>query len=369
MTKNVFDKVQLSSGQSFENRLVMAPMTTQCSFHDGSVTEELVQYYKRRSGGPAAVIVESTFIDNYGRAFEGALGADSDDKIPGLKQLADGIKSKGSKAIIQIYHAGRMGTPELNKGRQPISASSIAALRDNAVEPRTMAVEEIEEMIQMFGDAARRVIEAGFDGVELHGANTYLLQQFYSPHSNRRNDEWGGTRDNRLRFPRSVVKKVREIAVELGQEDFIIGYRFSPEELEEPGINFDDTMYLLNHLAENDVDYFHFSINNWQRTSIIDTTDEALLLEKYLDASTEKLKQIPIMGAGGIKSYDDAREAITGGFDLMSVGKAHLINPDFVNDLKDNKIPNTFLVEGDDKKLTLPAPLWNILGFLKEKKK
>lgn len=369
MVKNIFDKVQLSSGQTFENRLVMAPMTTQCSFHDGSVTDELIQYYSRRAGGPAAVIVESTFIDNYGRAFEGALGADSDDKIPGLKKLAEGIKSKGSKAIIQLYHAGRMGTPELNMGRQPISASSIAALRDNAVEPRTLEIEEIEEVIQLFADAARRAIEAGFDGVELHGANTYLLQQFYSPHSNRREDDWGGTRENRLRFPRRVVEEVRAAANELNKPDFIIGYRFSPEELEEPGINFEDTMYLLNHLADYSIDYFHFSINNWQRTSIIDTEDEQLLLEKYLDKAGDKLKEIPIMGAGGIKSAEDAEEAISSGFDLMSVGKAHLINPDFVNQLKNNELPNTFLTDGDNEKLIIPAPLWNILGFLKENKK
>lgn len=367
MTKNVFDKVQLSCGQIFDNRLVMAPMTTQCSYHDGSVTDELVQYYSRRAGGPAAVIVESTFIDNYGRAFEGALGADTDDKIPGLKKLAEGIKSKGSKAIIQLYHAGRMGTPELNKGRQPISASNIAALRDNAAEPRTLEVEEIEEMIQLFADAARRAIEAGFDGVELHGANTYLLQQFYSPHSNRRDDEWGGSRENRLRFPRRVTEKVRETAVELGKPDFIIGYRFSPEELEEPGINFDDTMYLLNHLADYTIDYFHFSINNWQRTSIIDTEDKQLLLEKYLDNAGDKLKKIPVMGAGGIKSAEDAEAAIGSGFDLMSVGKAHLINPDFVHHLKNNELPKSVLTEGDDEKLTIPTPLWNILGFLKEK--
>ena len=368
MTKNLFDKVQLSSGQTFENRLVMAPMTTQCSFHDGSVTDELVQYYTRRAGGPAAVIVESTFIDNYGRAFEGALGADSDDKIPGLTKLAEGIKNKGSKAIIQLYHAGRMGTPELNKGRQPISASNVAALRDNAVVPRTLEVEEIEEMIQLFADAAARAIKAGFDGVELHGANTYLLQQFFSPHSNRRDDEWGGSRENRLRFPRQVTEKVRQTAEEMGKTDFIIGYRFSPEELEEPGITFEDTMYLLNHLADYSIDYFHFSINNWQRTSIIDTTDEQLLLEKYLDNANDKLKKIPIMGAGGIKSVEDAEEAIAGGFDLMSVGKAHLINPDFVDCLKNNELPKSLLTEGDDEKLTIPAPLWNILGFLKEKK-
>ena len=367
MTKQIFEAVNLKNGQTFENRLVMAPMTTQCSFHDGSVTDELIKYYATRAGGPAAVIVESTFIDNYGRAFEGALGADSDDKIPGLRKLASAIKEKGSKALIQLYHAGRMGSPELNMGRQPISASNIKALRDNAVEPRTLEIDEIEAQIELFADASRRAMEAGFDGVELHGANTYLLQQFFSPHSNRREDEWGGSRESRTTFAERVVEKVKETAEEYGKSDFIIGYRFSPEELEEPGINFDDTMYLLNTLAEYPIDYFHFSINNWQRTSIIDTDDEELLIDKYLRARNSSLKAIPIMGAGGIKSKEDAQNALNSGYDLMSVGKTHLINPDFVNKVKNDEPVNSKLLEGDNEKLSIPTPLWNILGFLKEK--
>lgn len=367
MTKQIFEAVNLRNGQTFENRLVMAPMTTQCSFHDGSVTDELVDYYSKRAGGPAAVIVESTFIDNYGRAFEGALGADSDDKVPGLRKLSEGIKNKGSKALIQLYHAGRMGTPELNKGRQPISASNIKALRDNAVEPRTLEVDEIEDKIQLFADASRRALEAGFDGVELHGANTYLLQQFYSSHSNRRDDEWGGSRENRMTFAKRVVEKVKETAEAYGKSDFIIGYRFSPEELEEPGINFDDTMFFLNTMAEYPIDYFHFSINKWHRTSIIDTEDEELLIDKYNSARSDALKAIPIMGAGGIKSKEDAEKAISSGYDLMSVGKSHLINPDFVNKIKNNEPVNSKLKEGDNERLSIPSPLWNILGFLKEK--
>lgn len=367
MTKDIFEKVDLNNGQALDNRLVMAPMTTQCAFHDGSVTDELINYYGRRAGGPAAVIVESTFIDNYGRAFEGALGADSDDKIHGLTKLASAIKDKGSKALIQLYHAGRMGVPELNMGRQPVSASNIKALRDNAVEPRTLETDEIEDIIRDFKDSSIRVMKAGFDGVELHGANTYLLQQFFSPHSNRREDEWGGDRLKRTLFAKSVIQAVKEAAVEFGKPDFIIGYRFSPEELEEPGINFDDTMFLLNELAEYPIDYFHFSTNSWSRTSIIDTTDEELLIDKYLRDASDELRKIPIMGAGGIFSKEDVRLALAAGYDLLSIAKAHLVNPDFVNILKNNRLPETVLREGDNERLSIPHPLWNILGFLKSK--
>ncbi|MEJ7301331.1 flavocytochrome c, partial [Staphylococcus caprae] len=100
---------------------------------------------------------------------------------------------------------------------------------------------QINEMINDFGEATRRAIEAGFDGVEIHGANTYLLQQFFSPHSNRRKDSWGGSREKRTRFPIEVLTKVQHVVAEKEASHFIIGYRFSPEEIEEPGIRFEDT--------------------------------------------------------------------------------------------------------------------------------
>src|SRR5699024_195155 len=137
--------------------------------------------------------------------------------------------------------------------------------------------------------------------------NTYLLQQFFSPHSNRREAEWGGHRPKRTLFPKSAIQAAKEAAVELGKPDFIIDYRFSPEQLEQPGINYDDTIFLLNELAEYPIDYFHFSTNSWSRTSIIDTTDEELLIDKYLRDASDKLRKIPIMGAGGIFSKEDVR--------------------------------------------------------------
>lgn len=102
--------------------------------------------------------------------------------------------------------------------------------------PRALSGEEVEGMIAKFGDGVRRAILAGFDGVEIHGANTYLIQQFYSPNSNQRDDEWGGSRDNRARFPLAVLDITHKMARQYADDAFIIGYRFSPEEMEVPGI-------------------------------------------------------------------------------------------------------------------------------------
>ncbi len=201
MPKDIFDTLVLPSGVSLKNRVLMAPMTTQSAYFDGSMTEELIRYYKQRSGEAGAVIVESAFVENKGRGFFGAVGIDTDDKIEGLSRLAKAIQEKGSKALIQIYHAGRMASPEMNGGALPISASPVAALRPNAPVPSEMSHRDILDMIQYFADGVRRAIKAGFDGVELHGANTYLIQQFFSPHSNRREDAWGGDDGKTCQIP------------------------------------------------------------------------------------------------------------------------------------------------------------------------
>lgn len=200
----------------------------------------MVDYYASRSGDAGAIIVESAFVENYGRAFPGALGINHDSKIAGLKTLATAIKAKGSKAILQIYHAGRMANGEFNGGHQPISASPVAALRDNAETPLEMTEEQIIGMIDHFGDAVNRAILAGFDGVEIHGANTYLIQQFFSPHSNRRTDKWGGDIEKCTTFPLAILDKAKQVANSHQMPEFIIGYRFSPEEIEEPGIRFEE---------------------------------------------------------------------------------------------------------------------------------
>lgn len=366
MTGQLFESVKLKkSGVTLKNRIAMAPMTTTSSFFDGSVTDELIKYYEARAGEAALIIVESTFIEDYGRAFDGSLGISKDYHVEGLSELAKAIKRKGSKALIQLYHAGRMGKSTLNQGRQPISASSIKALRDDAEEPAEMTTEQIEEMITHFGDATRRAIEAGFDGVEIHGANTYLIQQFFSPHSNRREDEYGGDVNKRLTFGKKIIREIERVKKELNRADFIVGYRFSPEELEKPGITFKDTMHKLNAFSQECIDYFHFSLNDYKRGSIIDTDDIEYLIHKYHKNKTDALGEIPIIGSGGIWTKDDALEALETGFDIVSVGKAHIVNPDWAEKIKNNETIDK-KIDGTREEFSIPRPFWNMLGFLKK---
>lgn len=361
---HLIDDVLFQSGNKFKNRIVMAPMTIQSAFFDGGVTQEMITYYAARSGDAGAVIVESAFVENYGRAFPGALGIDTDGKIAGLKQLADAIKAKGSTAILQIYHAGRMATPEFNGGHKPISASPVAALRDNAETPLEMTPAQIEEMIEFFGNAVNRAIVAGFDGVEIHGANTYLIQQFFSPHSNRRNDQWGGDIEKRTTFPLAVLRKTRQVAQAHNKSDFIIGYRFSPEEIEEPGIRFEDTMYLLDKLATEGLDYFHFSMGSWARNSIVNPEDKEPLINKYRQMQSEAVARIPVIGVGGIAQTADAENALAQGYDMVSVGKGYLVEPTWATRALNNETCAEFADIAQQEELLIPTPLWDIMDYM-----
>ena len=354
----VLKPLTLPNGAVLKNRLLMAPMTTCTGFYDGTVTSELVEYYRDRAGSIGTIIVECCFIDRLGPAFPGAIAIDSDNKIAGLKKIADAIKSKGSKAILQIYHGGRMVEPELIGGRTPVAPSAIAAPREGATTPKELSGEEVDVMITKFGDAVNRAIKAGFDGVEIHGANTYLIQQFYSPNSNQRTDKWGGDRDKRATFPLEVLEITHKMAKRFADDNFIIGYRFSPEELEVPGIRFDDTIYLLEKLAARGLDYVHFSVGQLLRPSIVDTTDPTPLITKYRAMRSETLAKVPVIGVGGVVNKADAEKGLEYGFDLVAVGKACIAYPDWADRIINNDHLELFIDSNKREALNIPEPLW-----------
>ncbi|EMM0377702.1 flavocytochrome c [Pluralibacter gergoviae] len=348
----------LPNGSELKNRLLMAPMTTCSGYFDGTVSSELVEYYRVRAGSIGTIIVECCFIDDLGLAFPGAIGINNDAKIAGLAKIAAAIQAEGSKAILQIYHGGRMVDPLLIGGRTPVAPSAVAAPRPGAATPRALTGEEVEATIARFGDGVRRAIQAGFDGVEIHGANTYLIQQFYSPNSNQRTDEWGGSRDNRAKFPLAVLDITHKMARQYADDAFIIGYRFSPEELEEPGIRFEDTMYLLEKLAARGLDYLHFSLGASLRPSINDTRDPTPLIEKYCALRSDALAQVPVMGVGGVVNLADAEEGIRHGYDLIAVGRATIAWPDWTDRIARGDTLELFIDSTQREALNIPEPLW-----------
>lgn len=357
--KNIFNPVLLPNGITLKNRIMMAPMTTCSGFYEGSVTHDLIEYYRARAGEIGTIIVECGFVDNKGLAFPGAIGLDNDDKIEGLAKVAQAIKEKGSKAVIQVYHGGRMVEPKLIGGQSPVGPSAIAAPRPGAATPIELTAEEVDQMIDKFGQAVRRAIQAGFDGVEIHGANTYLIQQFYSPNSNQRNDKWGGSRDNRALFPLAILDITHEVVKRYANPEFIVGYRFSPEELEVPGIRFDDSMYLLEKLAEKGLDYIHFSMGAILRPSIVETQDPTPLINKYVAMRSETLAKIPVVGVGNVVNEKDVEAALDNGFDLVAVGRACIAYPDWTDRIKKGEQLELYINSDKREELNIPEPLWH----------
>ncbi|WP_157454800.1 NADH-dependent flavin oxidoreductase [Carnobacterium maltaromaticum] len=327
MSQNFLSNYTFSNGLSVKNRVVMSPMTTMSSFYNGMVTSDEINYYGLRAGGPGIIITGVANVSENGKGFEGELSVTTDSMIPGLTALAKAIKKDGTKAILQIFHAGRKSTSKVLRGEQPVSASAISATypADSEV-PRELSHEEILQIITDFGEATRRAIEAGFDGVELHGANTYLLQQFFSENSNQRSDEWGGSQKKRLKFPLAVIDSVKQAVKKHSTNPFVIGYRLSPEEIETPGIRLENSLFFVDQIKEK-VDYIHLSMGSYKRTSLNDKKNKATLISQF---STHTIGVVPLIGIGSVEHPDEAEEVLHDGADLIAIGRELIREPKWV---------------------------------------
>lgn len=238
-----------------KNRMVMAPMATHYADESGAVTERLKNYYAERArGGVGLIIIESGYIHPLGRGGRKRLGLHDDQLIPGLNELVDLVHTEGAQICSQLHHAGRQINVKATNGMYPVSASSIPAGMEGIV-PRTLKIGEIEELIEAFGQAARRSLQAGFDAILLHAAHGYLIHQFLSPLANTRQDRYGGNFNRRLRFLKEVVHRCREVA---GKE-FPLMVRISASEFIPGGITLRDGQKIAQHLEKWGVKAIHVS--------------------------------------------------------------------------------------------------------------
>lgn len=343
-------------GVEVKNRVAMAPMTNFSSNEDGTVTDAEVDYYRRRSRGVGMVITACAYVRPNGKGFPGEFSVHDDAMIPSLRRLAHTIQDEGTKAILQIFHGGRSCPPKLVPNADVVSASAVAG-EGGAVVPRSLEDHEVRDIVIAFGEATRRAIEAGYDGVEIHGANGYLIQQFFSPHSNQRTDEWGGSLEKRMSFPLAVVHEVRRVVRQFATKPFIVGYRFSPEEATVPGITMDDTLALVGVLADEHLDYLHVSLQDFRSKPRSKETVQSRL-ELIVQQAENR---VPVIGVGAIRTPDDAVEALqaTGGA-VVALGREIIIDPDWVEKVKqarESEIATT-LAKGDRERLHVPEPLW-----------
>ena len=245
---------------TFKNRIMMAAMETRLSTPTGDVTQELCDYYAERAkGGAAAIIVENTFVDNIAsRSSLASSGLSSDQLIAGKFRLAEAIKRNGALAILQLSHGGLQANPAAVPGQEAVAPSAVASKAVGRM-PRALEHDEIVAIEDAFAQAARRAKQAGFDGVEIHGAHGYLVCEFLSPYTNKRTDEYGGSLENRARFAMNILRKVRE---QTGDR-FLVGIRLSGEEKLDGGITISDSC-AYGKMFEQYADYIHVSVGNYE---------------------------------------------------------------------------------------------------------
>lgn len=330
MKNRLTDKVTLRHGATLDNRIVLSPMQSQSGLAGGFVSDDTLQYYEARSQAGGMLVTEFHYVsENGGPAYVPGypeqLGAYSDAHIEGLKKLADVLKKDGNKAILQIHHAGRAAVGRHIKGQDVVAPSGIEfSYLDYSV--RELTSKEINEIILDFGKATERAIKAGFDGVEIHGANHYLLQQFFSRLSNIREDEWGGSLEKRMAFPLAVVKEVKRVVRNSAPKDFIVGYRVSPEEIhgKDVGYDYKESLQLIQEVDKHELDYIHLSLAKGFDSKPLNVEKSyGQLFKNVLDSKTQ------LLVVGDVFSEKAANEAVTQHSDLIAVARGTLIDPEF----------------------------------------
>lgn len=350
----LFTPYTLNNGVTVRNRLAVAPLTHFSSSADGTLSTEERTFLKDRARGFGIFITAATLVSREGQGFPGQPFAFSREFLPSLKETASLIKNQGALALLQIHHAGALTPPQLLEGTglQPLAPSDEGCAR-------AMTEAEVQHTISAYAAAAGLALEAGFDGVEIHGANGYLLQQFYSGKSNRRTDAWGGSREKRMRVPLEVAKAVLAVKEQAGRGDFIIGYRFSPEEEGEHGLDMQDTYALLDELCKLPLQYLHLSLHDFYR-KVRRGDDPSRLRVRGVH---ERIGgALPLMAVGGLYTGDDfARAFETGCCEFLAAGRSVLINPGLAEKIEQGREDEIETVLDPDRPdhYGLPSWLWN----------
>ncbi len=318
---SLFTPISFRCGRSAAHRVALAPLTNQQSHDDGTLSaDEHAWLLRRAAGGFAVVETCAAHVSQDGKGFDGQLGVWGDHQLPGLTRLAGDLERRGALGLVQLYHGG-VRSPSALTGQQPWSASSFDEARPDFERPRPATVADIERAHADFVAAARRSQRAGFAGVELHAAHGYLFSQFLSGVMNTRDDEWGGSLANRARLLRDVARSVRAAC----PAPFVLGVRLSPEDFGHArGLDLDESIELATWLAEDGVDFVHLSLWDVHRNTAKYPDQHAIPL--FRRALPEAVR---IIVAGKLWTRDDAEAMLDKGADLVALGRAAILNPDW----------------------------------------
>jgi 2,4-dienoyl-CoA reductase-like NADH-dependent reductase (Old Yellow Enzyme family) len=313
-TPDLLDPLTLTRGPTWSHRLALAPLTNWQSHDDGTLSDDEHRWLTMRAqGGFALTMTCASHVQAVGQGFPGQLGVWSDDHLPGLTRLAADLRAAGTVSSLQLHHAGTRAPTELVG--QPVAPSD-----DAETSARALTTGEVEQLVQDFAAAAVRAERAGFDGVEVHGAHGYVLAQFLSPDSNRRDDRYGGPLENRARVLLEVVDEVRARC----RPDFQLGVRLSPERF---GMRLPEVRDVAAELlAGGRLDYLDLSLWDVRK----EPADAEHAGRPLLDWFTDLDRHGARLGvAGKVRTADHARDALARGADFVLLGRAAILHHDF----------------------------------------
>ena len=354
----IFNPYTLPCGLTIQNRLVKTAMTEGLSI-DGQVNNRLINLYEQWSDGGAGVIISgNVMIDRRYLERPGNVIIDNNSDRKKLSQWAKAGQKNGNRFLLQISHPGRQCTKWVN--RQPLAPSEVGLeLLRSFAKPRALSITEIEQIIERYARSAQIAEESGFDGVQIHAAHGYLISQFLSPLTNHRNDEWGGSFENRLRFLLSVIDAVRTNV----SPTFAVALKLNSSDFQKGGYSIDDCLEVIKVLNDYPLDFIELSGGTYEQPQLLGhhgdmhdadlpKRDSTIAREAYFVNYAKQVREVakkPLMVTGGFQTVDAIKAALNH-VDFVGIARPFCVMPDWPNKVKHNDLRE------------LPRPESNLLG-------
>jgi len=329
----IFDPIRIGKLEA-KNRIMFAPTMTSFANLDGSVSDKQVFFLRRIAEGGVGIIVKGhAYIDDIAsKGYKRMQGCHRSGL--GLERIPKEVRKYDCVCILQLNHIGPKADPSLTKGPPRGPSPQVSYFLKKPVAVQMLSLEEIEKIVKDYGEAAARAEEAGFDGVEIHGAHNYLMSQFISPNYNLRNDKYGGSFEGRMRFALEVISGIKEHVT----DDFIVGFRFNGAELTEGGLPPEEGLRIAEILEKAGVDYLSVSQTTTVKLAGFLTTYHPPGRFIYLPERVKERVSVPVVGVGGLHQPELIREVLKENkMDIVAICRGLIADPDIVRKIKEGR--------------------------------